>query len=106
MKNRYIKTKKGLLRMLHIKDPLCFKESISISLEALSSISEFNHLREFVGTVPSTVSRTSVDTSKEIGESLLRCIDNFKKTKTYHYLREDFKNALYDIEIQLNKKVS
>ncbi|MDQ0974586.1 hypothetical protein QFZ31_004464 [Neobacillus niacini] len=92
--------------MIHLKDPLCFKESITISLEALSGMGIYEHLRDIVDTIPSTVNRMCLGTSRDIEESLGSCIDKFKETKTYHYLREDFKNALYDIEIQLNKKVS
>jgi hypothetical protein len=90
--------------MLYVKDPLCFKASISISLEVLS---EFNHglLRDFVNTIPSKVGRVVLEAPSEVEEQLRRCILQFKETKTYHWLREDFKNALYDIEIQLNKKM-
>jgi hypothetical protein len=90
--------------MLFIKDPLCFKASISISLEVLSHYDN-GLLREFVESIPSTVGRARLETSPEVEGSLRRCMSEFKKTKTYHWLREDFKNALYDIEIQLNKKM-
>jgi hypothetical protein len=99
-KNRGIRTR-GVEIVLYVSDPLCFKESILISLEALSD-SEYNHLKEFVEVVPSSVGRMSLDTSKEVKEELKRCINNFKETKTYHYLREDFKNSLFDIELQVN----
>lgn len=91
--------------MLYVKDPLCFKASISISIEVLS---EFNHglLQKFIDTIPSKVGRVVVEALPEVEEQLRRCIHQFKETKTYHWIREDFKNALYDIEIQLNKKVS
>lgn len=94
-----------MLIVLYVSDPLSFKESILISLEALSD-QEFNQLREFVDLVPSSVGRLSLETCKEIEEELKSCINHFKETKTYHYLREDFKNSLYDIEIQVNKKIS
>ncbi|WP_307193412.1 hypothetical protein [Neobacillus niacini] len=91
--------------MLYVKDPLCFKASIDISLEVLSEIDD-GLLREFVDSIPSSVSWVSLETTSEVEESLKCCLVKFKETKTYHWLREDFKNALYDIEIQLNKKVS
>jgi hypothetical protein len=91
--------------MLYIKDPLCFKESITISLEVFSGSGEFEFLQDFIGKMPSTVSAINFDISMEIEKDLLRCIYKFKETKTFYYLREDFKNILYDIEIQLNKKM-
>jgi hypothetical protein len=90
--------------MLFVKDPLCFKASISISLEALSHYDN-GPLREFVESIPSSVGRVRLETTPEVEESLKSCMNEFKETKTYHWLREDFKNALYDIEIQLNKKM-
>lgn len=91
--------------MLYIKDPLCFKESITISLEVLSGGGDYEALQGFIGKIPSTVSTINLDIPMEIEVALLHCIDKFKETRTYYYLREDFKNALYDIEIQLNKKM-
>jgi hypothetical protein len=90
--------------MLFVKDPLCFKASISISLEALP-LYDNGLLREFVESIPSSVGRVRLETSPEVEERLISCLNEFKETKTYHWLREDFKNALYDIEIQLNKKM-
>lgn len=89
--------------MLFVKDPLCFKASISISLEVLSQYDSL--LREFVESIPNSVGRVRLETSPEVEESLKSCLNEFKKTKTYYWLREDFKNTLYDIEIQLNKKM-
>ncbi|KGM46073.1 hypothetical protein P9D43_28925 [Neobacillus niacini] len=91
--------------MLYIKDPLSFKASIDISLEVLSEFAD-GLLKEFVDSIPSSVDRVSLETTSEVEESLKFCLVKFKETKTYHWLREDLKNALYDIEIQLNKKVS
>jgi hypothetical protein len=91
--------------LLYLKDPLCFKEFISISLEVLPH-NKYHNLKEFVQSIPSTVGLTKVDAPKEIEECINSCISEFKNTKTYFWLREDFKNALYDIEIQLNKKIS
>lgn len=93
------------MRLINIKDPLCFKESMSIALEALSN-NKYDQLREFVALIPNKVGRISLDTSKEIENRLKRCINDFKVTKSYFWLREDFKNSLYDIEIQVNKKIS
>jgi hypothetical protein len=90
--------------MLFVKDPLCFKASISISLEALPHFGN-SLLREFVESIPSSVGRVRLEASPEVEERLKSCLNEFKQTKTYHWLREDFKNALYDIEIQLNKKM-
>jgi hypothetical protein len=90
--------------MLFVKDPLCFKASISISLEALSHYDN-GLLREFVESIPSSVGKVRLETSPDVEESLKSCMNEFKETKTYHWLREDFKNALYDIEIQLNKRM-
>ncbi|WHY00434.1 hypothetical protein [Neobacillus sp. DY30] len=90
--------------MLYVKDLLSFKSAISISLEVLSNYDN-GLLREFLATIPSTVGRARLETTMEIEESLKSCMKEFKQTKTYHWLREDFKNALYDIEIQLNKKM-
>ncbi|MFJ5759284.1 hypothetical protein ACIQAA_09175 [Neobacillus sp. NPDC093182] len=90
--------------MLFIKDPLCFKAAISVSLEVLSHYDK-GLLREFVESIPSSVGRVRLETLPEVEESLKSCLNEFKKTKTYYWLREDFKNALYDIEIQLNKKM-
>jgi hypothetical protein len=90
--------------MLFVKDPLCLKASISISLEVLSHY-DISLLREFVQSIPSSVGRVRLETSQEVEDSLKSCMNEFKETKTYHWLREDFKNALYDIELQLNKKM-
>ena len=90
--------------MLFVKDPLCFKASISISLETLPNYNN-SLLREFVESIPSSVGRVRLETTPEVEERLKSCMNEFKETKTYHWLREDFKNALYDIEIQLNKKM-
>jgi hypothetical protein len=90
--------------MLFVKDPLCFKASISIFLETLPHYDN-SLLREFVESIPSSVGRVRLEASPEVGESLKNCMVEFKMTKTYHWLREDFKNALYDIEIQLNKRM-
>lgn len=92
--------------MLYLKDPLRVKESISVLLEALSRDRAHDQLKEFVDSIPSVVGQISMDTSKEFEVSLKNCINEFRKTKTYFWLREDFKNSLYDIEIQINKKIS
>jgi hypothetical protein len=89
--------------LLYIKDPLCFKESIFIALEALAN-NKYVHLEEHVGSI--TSGRVSFDFSNEVEESFKECISEFKETKTFFWLREDFKKVLYDIEIQLNKRVS
>lgn len=94
-----------MCKLLYLKDPLCFKEFLSISLEVLPQV-RYNHLNEFVHRIPGTVEPMSLDTSREIDDSINSCIEEFKTTKTYFWLREDFKNAVYDIEIQLNKKIS
>jgi hypothetical protein len=88
--------------LLYISDPLSFKESILISLEALS---DYEYLREFVESIPSSVGVLKLDPSGEVAEGIKGCLAEFKTTKTFFWLREDFKNALYDIERQLNKQV-
>jgi hypothetical protein len=93
-----------LIGLLYVKDPLCFKAAISISLEVLSDFDD-GILREFVDSIPSTVGRLSLEAAPEVEERLRNCLVQLKETKTYHWLREDFKNALYNIEIQLNKKM-
>ncbi|MDQ6600378.1 hypothetical protein [Bacillus salipaludis] len=91
--------------MFYLKDPLCFKESILISLEV---VSENNYLpvKNFAQSIPSVVKDGRFDTPQELEECIVSCINEFKKTKTYIWLREDFKNILIDVEGQLNKKVS
>lgn len=90
--------------MLYIKDPLCFKESILISLEALSD-ANYDLLKEFVQTIDNSAGVVKLDTTVEVEESLSRCIKEFKEKKTYFWLREDFKNSLYDTELQVNKNI-
>lgn len=92
--------------MLSLKDPLSVKESISILLEVLSNDRVYDQLKEFVDSIPSVTGQISMDTSKEFEVSLKNSINEFMKTKTYFWLREDFKNSLYDIEIQINNKIS
>ncbi|MEH7180565.1 hypothetical protein [Neobacillus vireti] len=89
--------------MLYVSDPLCFKESMLISLEALSG---YGFLRGFIESIPSTNTKVSIETTKEIEDQVKSCIKEFKGTKTYFWLREDFKNILYDIEIQAMDKIS
>lgn len=89
--------------MLYLKDPLSVKESISILLEVLSNDRVYDQLKEFVDSIPSAVGQISMETTKEFEASLKNCIHEFMNTKTYFWLREDFKNSLYDIEIQINK---
>jgi hypothetical protein len=89
--------------VLYVSDPLSFKESMLISLEALS---EYEYLREFIETIPSSVSVLKLNPSRDVAEGIKSCLEEFKTTKTYFWLREDFKNTLYDIEIQLNKRIS
>ncbi|MEH7274099.1 hypothetical protein, partial [Neobacillus vireti] len=84
--------------MLYISDPLSFKESILISLEVLP---EYGELRGFAETIPKIVGSIRLDTSMEMENKIGCCIKKFKETKTYFWLREDFKNSLYDIEIQV-----
>jgi hypothetical protein len=93
-----------LVKVLYVKDPLCFKAAITISLEVLSEFDDVP-LREFVDSISSTVGGLRLEASPEVEKRLRNCIEKIKETKTYHWLREDFKNALYDIEIQLNKKM-
>lgn len=92
--------------MLYLKDSLSAKESISILLEVLSNDRVYDQLKEFVDSIPSAVGQINMDTTKEFEASLKNCINEFMKTKTYFWLREDFKNSLYDIEIQINKPIS
>jgi len=93
--------------MIYISDSLGFKEAILISLEVFSD-SKYFPLKEWVQSIPNKVglSISSFELTPDLEESIRSCISEFKKTKAYFWLREDFKNILYDVEIQLNKKVS
>lgn len=86
--------------LIYLKDPLCFKESILVSLEVFSD-NRNTQLKEWAKSIPNTISRKNFEIPKEIEESLKACLNEFKKTKTYFWLREDFKNSLYDIETQI-----
>jgi hypothetical protein len=88
--------------LIYILDPISLKESILITLEVYSN----NRLKEWAKSIPSVVGRTCIEVPRELEESLISCIEEFKKTKTYLYLREDFKNSLYNIELQLKNKAS
>lgn len=91
--------------MLYLNDPISFKESMLVSLEILCE-KKYPQLKDYIKSIPSAVGRISLEPSPEIAESLKNCIAHFKQTKTYFWLREDFKNSIYDIEIQLNKRIS
>ncbi|WHY91255.1 hypothetical protein QNK12_27055 [Neobacillus cucumis] len=89
--------------MFYLKDPICFKESILISLEVVSD-NNYMPVKSFAQSIPSILKDSRFDTSPELEECIVSCINEFKKTKTYIWLREDFKNILIDVEEQLNKK--
>ncbi|PEQ82697.1 hypothetical protein CN481_24640 [Bacillus sp. AFS006103] len=91
--------------MVYFKDPVCVKEALLVALEVLPE-NKNNQLKELVAFIPSTVERTHFEIPIGMIDDFKSCIIEFKKTKTYLWLREDFKNALYDMEIQLNKKIS
>ncbi len=91
--------------LVYLKDPICVKQALLVALEVLPQ-NKNNHLNELVTFIPSTVSRTNWEVPKELREMVLSFITEFKQMKTYLWLREDFKNALYDLEIQLNRKIS
>jgi hypothetical protein len=85
--------------MLHIKNPSSLKDSLTVALE-VSCKDQYSELREFAQSIPYTVEYMSLDVSNEIKDVLKECISNFKKTKTYFWLREDLKNVLSDVELQ------
>ena len=92
--------------MIYLNDPLSFKEAFLISLEVLSN-DKYVKLKEFIESIPSTINQMNLAISKEMETSLKSCISEVKKTKTYYWLREDFKNVINEIERQqYNKKVS
>ncbi len=91
--------------LVYLKDPVCIKEALSIALELLPD-NKYCQLKESVALIPSIVGCTNWEIPEELKEDLIRCIKEFKPSKTYLWLREDFKNELYDMEIQLNRKIS
>jgi len=91
--------------MIYVSDSIRFKEAVSIALEVFSDRKYFP-LKEWVQSIPNNVGLNRFELTTELEESIRSCISEFKKTKAYFWLREDFKNILYDVEIQLNKKVS
>ncbi|WP_144550553.1 hypothetical protein [Bacillus sp. X1(2014)] len=91
--------------MVYLKDPVSIKEALSVALEVLPD-NKYNQLKESVAWIPIIVGRTKWEIPEELKEDLIHCIKEFKQSKTYFWLREDFKNALYDMEIQLDRKIS
>ena len=91
--------------LVYLKDPVCVKEALYVALEVLPG-NKYSQLKQIVAVIPSTVGRTNWEVPKELKLNIFSCITEFKQMKTYLWLREDFKNALYDLEIQLNRKVS
>ncbi|EKN66464.1 hypothetical protein BABA_15182 [Neobacillus bataviensis LMG 21833] len=89
--------------MIHVSSFVRFKEAMCISLE-VSSDGKYFPLKEWVQSIPNDAGLSSFELTPELEESVRSCIDEFKKTKTYFWLREDFKTILYDVELQLNKK--
>ncbi|MEH6958014.1 hypothetical protein [Neobacillus drentensis] len=91
--------------MVYLKDPVCVKQALLVALEVLPE-NKYSQLKQIVAFIPNTVGRTNWEVPKKLRERVLSFITEFKQMKTYLWLREDFKNALYDLEIQLNRKIS
>ncbi|QCJ44779.1 hypothetical protein FAY30_24445 [Bacillus sp. S3] len=89
--------------MIFVSDSLGLKETMLISLEVFSD-SKYPALKEWAQSIPTDAGQSSFELTPELEERLRSCINEFKKTKTYFWLREDFKNIVYDVELQLNKK--
>jgi hypothetical protein len=85
--------------MLHIKNPSNLKDTLTVALE-VSCKDQYRELRKFAQSIPYTVEYMQLDVSNEIKGMLKECIRNFKKTRTYFWLREDLKNVISDVEFQ------
>jgi len=90
---------------LSITNPFTFKESLLVAVEVTDSF--LNHLQigqiyEIINKVPNSLPDVTITLSSTLTFALKSCIQSFKQTATYNWLREDFKEAITDIEQQLN----
>ena len=88
---------------LVIPSPCRFKTLMEIALEVtFSKLDPVTHgnVRGLLNRVPNHLTSETLTTSIEEKKQLKECIDAFKQSKTYYWVREDFLGELKDIERQ------
>ena len=88
---------------LVIPSPCRFKTFMEIALEVTFSILDpvtHENLKRLLNRVPNNLSSETLTTSMEENKQLKECINAFKQSKTYYWVREDFLQELKDIERQ------
>ena len=86
-----------------IPSPCRFKTFMEIALEVtFSKLDPVTHenLKRLLNRVPNNLSSETLATSTEENKQLKECINAFKQSKTYYWVREDFLQEIRDIERQ------
>lgn len=88
---------------LNIPNPFTFKTSLDIALEVTFPVlpaDTHENLKDLVNKVPNHLWPETIAASQQEKSDLKECIQAFKQTKTCSWMREDFLEALNDIERQ------
>ncbi|MGN7299113.1 hypothetical protein [Ferdinandcohnia sp. SAFN-114] len=90
--------------MVYINNASNFKDSMDIVLEVMEGTEQeaFQSISNELTHSLSNLSQNgfAINLSQTEKQELYNCLQSFKETKTYYYLREDLKNSLIDLEIQ------
>ncbi|MBM7656433.1 hypothetical protein [Neobacillus cucumis] len=86
-----------------IPTPLRFKTFMEIALEVTFSILDpvtHNNVKRLLNRVPNNLSTETLTTSMEEKNQIRECLNAFKQSRTYYWVREDFLQELKDLEGQ------
>ncbi|WP_342515532.1 hypothetical protein [Sutcliffiella sp. FSL R7-0096] len=89
---------------LKVRDVYALKESLKVAHEVTySDLSFFQNqaIRSFTKNISSD--NIKMKLSPSLRKDLILCLNIFKSSRTWHWLKEDFKNAVDDFIYILNK---
>lgn len=90
-----------------VLNPFALKESLLVALEVAwpdMDREAVSAVRGFLSHVPSSVRPAEIAVGQSEREGLLACSAYFQRSRTWHWMREDLVQALYDLFVELKRK--
>lgn len=92
---------------VRVRNPFALRESLQIALEVSwpdLDPDRVGSLRTFVSVIPALIQPTALEVAPGVREGLLSAVAYFRRSRTYHWLREDLCQALRDLEQGLKQE--
>jgi hypothetical protein len=91
-----------------MKNPFALRESLKIAVEVSYPLlvpTPHKSLNSIINRIPNILNESSIQLSKSEMNLLRTCLERFRNTNTFRWVRPDFIEAVIDAEKQLKKEL-